>query len=50
MGSTRRGRFLFPIGLALIGYYLGFRLTEERKNRLKKLIDEAVEVPFRLFV
>ncbi len=50
MGNTRRGRFLFLTGLALLGYYLGFLLPEERKNRVKKLLNESVEMPFRLFV
>lgn len=40
---------LFAAG-AFIGYCLGFRLPEERKNRAKKLLTEAREMPFRVFV
>jgi hypothetical protein len=29
---------------------VGFRLPEERKNRTRKLITEAREMPFRIFV
>lgn len=50
MGNIRKGRFLSLIGLAALGYYLGFRLPEERKNRVKKLLNELVEMPFRLLV
>ena len=34
----------------LIGYLLGMRLPEERRNRVRKLLSEAKEMPFRLFV
>ncbi|MCG2794709.1 MAG: hypothetical protein L6427_02365 [Actinomycetia bacterium] len=41
--------WLLTIG-ALIGYFLGFRLPEEKRNRALKLMREGLEMPFRLFV
>jgi hypothetical protein len=39
---------LLVFGLA--GFLWALRLPEERKNRMNKLIREAKEMPFRLFV
>ncbi len=50
----KRGRRVFGLLLltvsALVGWYVGFNLPEEKKNRANKLIREAREMPFRLFV
>lgn len=50
----KRGRRTFGLllltGSALVGWYIGFNLPEEKKNRANKLIREAREMPFRLFV
>jgi len=35
---------------AAAGWLLGFRLPEERKNRMRKLAREVREMPFRVFV
>jgi hypothetical protein len=34
----------------MLGWYLGMRLPEEKKNRTRKLMTEAREMPFRIFV
>ena len=48
--GRRRGVLLLLAAAALAGYYLGFRLPEERRNRINKMLFEARELPFRLFV
>ncbi len=52
--TAKRGRstfrMLFLVGAAALGFYLGLNLSEERKHRVKKLMFEAREMPFRLFV
>jgi hypothetical protein len=52
--SAKRGRphlrMLFLVGAAALGFYLGLNLSEERKHRVKKLMFEAREMPFRIFV
>ncbi|MBU4386255.1 MAG: hypothetical protein KKH73_04590 [Actinobacteria bacterium] len=47
--SVKRLFWLLMIG-ALISYFLGFRLPEEKRNRALKLMREGLEMPFRLFV
>jgi hypothetical protein len=49
--AGRRGlRGVLLLCAGLLGWYLGFRLPEERKNRARKLVTEAREMPFRIFV
>jgi len=36
--------------VGMLGWYLGLRLPEEKKNRTRKLMTEAREMPFRIFV
>ena len=44
-------RKLFVLALfALAGYYYGFQLDEEKRNRVNKLLFEGREMWFRLFV
>jgi hypothetical protein len=43
-------RIVLVLGAMLLGCYVGFQLPEEKKNRALKLISEAREMPFRLFV
>jgi hypothetical protein len=45
----RRALFVIAVG-ALAGYYMGFRLSEERRGRIKKLMFEGREMWFRIFV
>lgn len=33
-----------------VGYLMGVRLDEERRGRVLKLLTEAREMPFRIFV
>jgi len=47
--SVKRLLVLLMVGV-LFGYFLGFRMPEEKRNRALKLIREGVEMPFRLFV
>ena len=50
-GARRRiPRWGFVIAAVLIGYYFGLRLDEERRSRLRKLVNEGLEMPFRLFL
>jgi len=44
-------RKLFVLALfALAGYYYGFQLDEEKRNRVNKLLFEGREMWLRLFV
>jgi hypothetical protein len=45
----RKAVFVIAVG-ALAGYYMGFRLSEERRGRIKKLMFEGREMWFRIFV
>jgi hypothetical protein len=47
--SVKRLLVFLTIGV-LFGYFLGFRLPEEKRNRALKLMREGLEMPFRLFV
>lgn len=47
---NHRLRFALLLCVLLIGYLLGMRLPEERRNRMRKLLFEAKEMPFRVFV
>ena len=38
------------LGAALLGSLWAFNLEEERRTRIRKLLSEAREMPFRLFV
>lgn len=48
--AGRALRIALVVAAALLGCYIGFNLPEEKKNRANKLISEAREMPFRLFV
>lgn len=48
--SGRAFRIALVVVAALAGCYIGFNLPEEKKNRAIKLMSEAREMPFRLFV
>lgn len=43
-------RVLLLVAAGLLGWYVGFNLPEEKQNRARKLISEAREMPFRIFV
>jgi hypothetical protein len=48
-GGMKKLLFMLAVG-ALVGYYLGFRLDEEKRSRLAKLLFEGREMWFRIFV
>lgn len=49
--KSRRRVFRVLLLLAVMaGCYAAFNLPEERRNRINKLVFEAREMPFRLFV
>jgi hypothetical protein len=48
--GRRALRLLLLLGAGILGWYLGFRLPEEKRNRTRKLMTEAREMPFRIFV
>lgn len=53
MKKYRSRRLLWTVFLlcgALAGYLAGARMPEERRSRMKKLLFEAKEMPFRVFV
>jgi len=51
VGSSRVFFWLAVLaGAVLAGLAVGLNLPEERRNRVLKLVNEAKEMPFRLFV
>jgi hypothetical protein len=45
----KRNLFIFAL-FAIVGYYYGFQLDEEKRSRMNKLLFEGREMWFRLFV
>lgn len=43
-------RLLLVFAMAGVGFVLGFRLREEERVNLRRLIREMKELPFRLYV
>lgn len=50
IASGGKFKFLVMLGVVALGFYLGLNLPEEKKHRVRKLLFEAREMPFRLFV
>lgn len=52
-GGTALGgklKLMLVLGVMALGFYVGLNLSEEKKHRVRKLLLEAREMPFRLFV
>lgn len=48
--SGRILKFILVLAFLACGFWAGLNLSEEKKQRVKKLFSEAREIPFRLFV
>ncbi|MFH1150160.1 MAG: hypothetical protein V1748_06785 [Actinomycetota bacterium] len=50
MKSNLKMLALLLLVAGAVGYLMGVRLDEERRGRVMKLLSEAREMPFRVFV
>lgn len=50
MKSSLKMLALLLLAAGAVGYLMGVRLDEERRGRVMKLLSEAREMPFRVFV
>jgi len=48
-GGRKRLRLVLFLAAVMAGFLYGLRLPEERRSRLRRLLFEAKEMPFRVF-